>query len=216
MKKTLYSLMLSEDVVNEIDRLAHKYNTNRSNLINQILAERVNILTPEKRINDIFTAMEQIMNASEEIVPFFAPNTVNMSLKSSLQYKYRPTVKYDIVLNRDNSPVLGELAITFRSTSGELISGMREFFKLWISIEQLHLFPFLKGMTPEYALVDGRFVRSLLVPQREFASDDLASALCKYVKLFDDMMKGYLTGKYDSRDVEICYFSMLQQAEFLF
>ena len=46
MKKTLYSLMLNEEVVNEIDRLAHKYGTNRSNLINQILAEHVNLVTP--------------------------------------------------------------------------------------------------------------------------------------------------------------------------
>ena len=46
MKKTLYSLMLSEDVVAEVDRLAHRMGTNRSNLINQILAEHVNLVTP--------------------------------------------------------------------------------------------------------------------------------------------------------------------------
>ena len=38
MKKTLYSLMLSDEVVREADRLAHQKGTNRSNLINQILA----------------------------------------------------------------------------------------------------------------------------------------------------------------------------------
>ena len=49
MKKTLYSLMLSEDVVHEVDLLAHKLGTNRSNLINQILAEYVNMVTPDQR-----------------------------------------------------------------------------------------------------------------------------------------------------------------------
>lgn len=39
LKKTLYSLMLSDEVVREADRLAHQMGTNRSNLINQILAE---------------------------------------------------------------------------------------------------------------------------------------------------------------------------------
>ena len=57
MKKTLYSLMLSEDVVHEVDLLAHKLGTNRSNLINQILAEYVDMVTPERRINDIFSAI---------------------------------------------------------------------------------------------------------------------------------------------------------------
>ena len=55
MKKTLYSLMLSEDVMREIDLLAHKMGTNRSNLVNMILAERVEMRTPEQQINDIFS-----------------------------------------------------------------------------------------------------------------------------------------------------------------
>ena len=40
MKKTLYSLMLNEEVVREVDALAHRLGTSRSNLINQILAEQ--------------------------------------------------------------------------------------------------------------------------------------------------------------------------------
>ena len=94
MKKTLYSLMLNEEVVREVDALAHRLGTSRSNLINQILAEYVNYTTPERRINDIFSALEQLISPSRELVPFFSPNSSTMSLKSSLQYKYRPTVKY--------------------------------------------------------------------------------------------------------------------------
>ena len=50
LQKSLYSLMLMDDVVREIDRLALQQNTNRSNFINQILAEYVSLMTPEKRI----------------------------------------------------------------------------------------------------------------------------------------------------------------------
>lgn len=39
MKKNVYSLVLSEDVVHEIDKLAYQRGTNRSNMVNQILAE---------------------------------------------------------------------------------------------------------------------------------------------------------------------------------
>ena len=48
LQKSLYSLMLMDDVVREIDRLALQQNTNRSNFINQILAEYVSLMTPEK------------------------------------------------------------------------------------------------------------------------------------------------------------------------
>ena len=64
MKKTLYSLMLSEEVVREVDALAHRLGTNRSNLINQILAEYVDLVTPERRINDVLSAIEQLMRPS--------------------------------------------------------------------------------------------------------------------------------------------------------
>ena len=61
MKKTLYSLMLNEEVVREIDALAHQMGTNRSALINQILADYTSVLTPERRIENIFRAMEVCM-----------------------------------------------------------------------------------------------------------------------------------------------------------
>ena len=93
MKKTLYSLMLNEDVVREVDALAHRMGTNRSALINRILAEYVNYVTPEQRINDILSSIESLMAPSRELVPVFAPNSFSMYLKSSLEYKYRPTVK---------------------------------------------------------------------------------------------------------------------------
>ena len=100
MKKTLYSLVLNDEVVREVDALAHRMGTNRSNLINQILAEYVNYTTPEQRINEVLSAIEQLMAPSRDLVPFFSPNSYSMSLKSSLEYKYRPTVKYEVELYR--------------------------------------------------------------------------------------------------------------------
>ena len=67
MKKTLYSLMLSENVIAAVDALAVQYGTNRSNLVNQILADYVSYTTPEKRIDQIFSAME---SCSPAVKPF--------------------------------------------------------------------------------------------------------------------------------------------------
>ena len=215
MKKTLYSLMLNEEVVNEIDRLAHKYGTNRSNIINQILAENVNLVTPERRINDVFRAIEQLMSPSREIVPFFAPNTMTMSLKSSLEYKYRPTVKYEVELYRGNDKALGELSVIFRTQSAALINSMTDFFRIWKSIEDAHLRPLLGDNAPEYALYDGKFVRSITIPQKDCSSQELASVISEYIKLFDNMMKGWLSGRYDAREIEACYYSLLRRSEIL-
>ena len=73
MKKTLYSLMLSEEVVREVDALAHRLGTNRSNLINQILADYVSVTTPERRINDIFRPWSRCWRPRGSLSPSSRP-----------------------------------------------------------------------------------------------------------------------------------------------
>ena len=212
MKKTLYSLMLNDEVVREVDAMAHRMGTNRSGLINQILAEYVGYTTPERRINDVLSAIEQLMAPSRELVPFFAPNTFSMSLKSSLEYKYRPTVKYEVELYRGAGDSIGELSVVFRTQSGSLISAMTDFFRLWKRIEDAHLAP-VTGKRAEYALYDGKFVRSILVPGKDCSTDELAAALAEYIKMFDKLMKNYLTGRMDEHEIEAAYYSQMINSE---
>lgn len=208
MKKTLYSLMLNDEVVREVDMMAHRMGTNRSALINQILAEYVNYTTPERRINDVLSAIETLMTPSRDLVPFFSPNSYSMSLKSSLEYKYRPTVKYEVELYRGHDESIGQLSVIFRTQSAALISAMTSFFRLWKQIEDAHLKP-LTGASIDYALYDGKFVRSIAAPDKDCTTDELASALSEYIKLFDRLMKAYLAGKLGAHDVEASYYSYL-------
>ena len=211
MKKTLYSLVLNDEVVREVDALAHRMGTNRSNLINQILAEYVNYTTPEQRINEVLSAIEQLMASSRDLVPFFSPNSYSMSLKSSLEYKYRPTVKYEVELYRGAGESIGELTVLFRTQSMALIQGMTDFFRLWKQIEDAHLQP-LTGAKIDYALYDGKFVRSSAAPDKDGPTQELASALADYITLFDKLLKGYLADRYSPHEIEGAYCSYLNNA----
>ena len=203
--------MLNDEVVREVDALAHRLGTNRSALINQILAEYVDYTTPERRINDILSAIDQLMRPTRDLVPFFVPNASSLSLKSSLEYKYRPTVKYEVELYRGGEESIGSLSVVFRTQSAALIQGMTDFFRLWKRIEDAHLYP-LTGARVEYALYDGKFVRSLAAPDRDCSTDELARALSEYIQLFDKLMKNYLTGRLDAHEVEAAYFSHMRSA----
>ena len=211
MKKTLYSLVLNDEVVREVDALAHRMGTNRSNLINQILAEYVNYTTPEQRINEVLSAIEQLMAPSRDLVPFFSPNSYSMSLKSSLEYKYRPTVKYEVELYRGAGESIGELTVLFRTQSMALIQGMTEFFRLWKQIEDAHLRP-LTGAKIDYALYEGKFLRSIAAPDKDCTTQELASALSDYITLFDKLLKGCLAGRYSPHEIEGAYCSYLNNA----
>ncbi len=207
MKKTLYSLMLDEDVVREVDALAHRLGTNRSALVNRILAEYVDYTTPERRIHEILSAMERLMGPERDLVPFFAPNSASLSLKSSLEYKYRPTVKYEVALFRGTEESIGELTVVFRTQSAALIAAMTEFFRLWKRLEDAHR----PGSGVGYALYEGKFVRSIAPPETDCTAEELAGAISGYIKLFDRLMKGYLSGRLDAHDVEGAYYSWLTQ-----
>ena len=208
MKKTLYSLMLNDEVVREVDALAHRLGTNRSNLINEILAEYVNYTTPERRINDILSTIQELMQPSGDLIPFFAPHSYSLSLKSSLEYKYRPTIKYEVELYKGSGDTIGALSVLFRTQSPALIDAMTDFFRLWKSIEDAHLAPRLSAKV-DYALYDGKFVRTITVPDKNCSSDELATSLAEYIRLFDKMMKGWLTGRYDAHAIEAAYYSYL-------
>ncbi len=204
--------MLNDEVVREVDALAHRLGTNRSNLINQILAEYVDYTTPERRINDIFSAMEQLISPSRELVPFFSPNSLSMSLKSSLEYKYRPTVKYEVELYRGGEDSIGELSVVFRTQSAGLINAMTDFFRLWKRIEDAHLSALLSAPV-QYALYEGKFVRSISVPEKDCSAQALAEAISGYIKLFDKLMKGWLNGSLDAHAVEAAYYSYLTHSD---
>ena len=215
MKKTLYSLMLNDEVVREVDAMAHRLGTNRSNLINEILAEYVNYTTPERRINDILSTIQDLMQPSGDLIPFFAPHTYSMSLKSSLEYKYRPTIKYEVELFKGGEDAIGALSVLFRTQSPTLIEGMTDFFRLWKSIEDAHLARKL-GERIEYTLYEGKFVRSISVPDSACNSEELARAIAEYIRLFDKLMKGWLTGRYDAHAVEAAYYSYLTNTDIHF
>ena len=205
MKKNLYSLTLSDEVVREVDALAHRMGTNRSALVNRILAEYVSVPTPERRINDIFEAIEALVSPSRELVPFFAPNSQSMSLKSSLAYKYRPTVKYEVDLGGGGGDTMGTLNVVFRTQSAELIAALTDFFRLWARVENACLAPLL-GDAIGCSLYDGRFVRPLSMPHGHARSaEDVAGAISAYVQLFDRLLKGYLDGSLSAGDVELAY-----------
>ncbi len=132
------------------------------------------------------------------------PHAGAASLKSSLAYKYRPTVKYEVDLG-GGEDTLGTLNVVFRTQSAELIAALTDFFRLWARIENACLAPAL-GSTIACSLYDGRFVRPLAMPRGHARSaEDIAGAISAYVQLFDRLLKGYLSGDLSAKDVELAY-----------
>ena len=204
--------MLMDDVVAQIDKLAMRQGTNRSNLVNQILAEYVSMMTPEKRIDSIFRSMEKLMADTEDLIPFFTPNQSSMSLKSSLEYKYRPTIRYVVQLYREPGTSIGELNINIRTQSAALLSDIGAFFRLWKQLEDVYIAKYYAPGALRYEIRDAKLIRTIAIPRnKDYTTEELSAAISAYVKMFDALMKTYLSGRCSAADLEDLYISYLNR-----
>ena len=201
MKKNMYSLMLAEDVIQAIDELASEKNTNRSNLINQILADYVSLTTPEKHVRNIFDIIENFISRQSGNLLYSQPNDMTMSIKSPLQYHYRPTIRYEVEMYRTPRQTIGQLKIIFRTTSSELLVELTRFFKLWMQLENIYIKQFFSKGAIEYGLENGKFWRTFAVPNdSDYTEEQIGNAISQYIATFDEMLKDFLAGRYSSTE----------------
>ncbi len=201
MKKNMYSLMLAEDVIQAIDELASEKNTNRSNLINQILADYVSLTTPEKHVRNIFDIIENFISRQSGDLLYSQPNDMTMSIKSPLQYHYRPTIRYEVEMYRTPRQTIGQLKIIFRTTSSGLLVELTRFFKLWMQLENIYIKQFFSKGAIEYGLENGKFWRTFAVPNdSDYTEEQIGNAISQYIATFDEMLKDFLAGRYSSTE----------------
>ena len=159
VKKSVYSLVLMDDVIKAVDRQAYRLGTSRSNLINQILAEHLSCVTPEMRMREIFAAMSDLVGGSFRIQQQRSASL--MTLKTALDYKYRPTISFKVELERAPDDKLGTLRVQIRTQSEQLIGLFNSFFVYRIKLEKALLEA--KGRKDtEFELTSGCFTRKLL------------------------------------------------------
>lgn len=189
MKKSVYSLVLTDDVVEAIDELAYSMNTSRSNLINQVLAEKVSLMTPEMRMRDIFSRIEQLIDGRFQLLD--QTSDAMISIKSPLKYKYKPTIKYSIELYRSFEGAVGKLKISLRTQSSRLIQTLHEFFKMWKSIEDNYLSQIFRGGVP-WEASELSFSREFYAsPDSRLSDLQIADSIGGYINMIDAAIKIY-------------------------
>lgn len=189
MGKSVYSIVLSDDVVAAIDMLALKLGTNRSSLIDSILAERVKVVTPERRMQDIFESIFALMD--ERFIRDSGSANTALALRSSIAYKYKPTVRYSVDLLRSpEGERIGSLKISFRTRSQAFMDMLGGFFTLWTGTES----KFVKRPA-RYRAESDRLIRDINFPpgRSSISANELGVLIGEYIKAFDSALKAYFT-----------------------
>ena len=188
LEKSIYSLVLSDSVVDAVDDMARAAGVSRSAMINQILAERVAYTTPEMRLREILSAVQRSMN--EGFFLMEQPTGNSLSCRTSLKYRYKPTVRYSVEIFTHGGRKAGELKVAFRTQNAQLISDLMGFFRCWAALEQRYIAPRL-SQDILYTIDDGRFTRTLNMPRADITDSELGEAVADYMAMFDAAMKEY-------------------------
>ena len=206
MKKSVYSLVLSDDVIAAVDRAAYQNGLSRSAMINRILAQAVSYTTPEQRMGEIFSQVERLLNG-EVFQSLSQPSDSMMSLRSALAYKYNPNVRYSVELYPDR-PGEGELRVSLRSQSSALILYLGQFFRLWAKIEQAYV------GGADCVIQDGKYARRLKLPAR-VSHREQGAVLAGYIRAMEQGLRAFFHSLDDPRQaaasVEQAYQNYLKQ-----
>lgn len=190
MSKSVYSIVLNDAVVEAVDEMAYKLGTNRSNMINQILAEKVAYVTPEQHIRNILDTVEDIINSQDVFRIMATPGDTSLMIKSSFKYKYNPSVKYSVVLNKNENSATGELRVTFRTQNENLLQALDSFLNIWNALERKY-----QNREIKYLQAKGKYVRALNLPVKEYDENQIGEMISEYITGFDRIMKLYFAGE---------------------
>lgn len=188
MEKSIYSLVLSDSVVEAVDELARAAGMSRSSMINQLLAERVGYATPEMRLRGVLASAREAMEGGFYMVE--QPTGSTLSCRTSLKYRYKPTVRYSVEIFTHGKESAGQLRVQLRTQNFRLIQDFVGFFVLWGRFEREYIVP-KYAHDIVYSTDDGKFMRVFNMPAGNISDEELGAAVADYLTMFDTALKAY-------------------------
>lgn len=180
MSKSVFSVVLNDEIVSLIDKKAFLSGLSRSQMINEILAEAVGYSTEKQRASEILDSLcdlqtdrIRVVRRQQSVVDFL----------SALNYKYSPKVTYSVDLFAGED--FGELKIALRTTNPDLIAITESFFNDFIAIETKYL-----GAV-EYGIRDGKLIRRLDFSEKT-GGRHLAESISDYINCLDKLFNEYV------------------------
>ncbi|MEG2174469.1 MAG: hypothetical protein RR135_03155 [Oscillospiraceae bacterium] len=186
MSKSVYSIVLSDGVVELIDAMATRKGMSRSTTINNILADHLSMVTPEKRVQEILAQAERLLDDSTfQMLPTLADGL--LAVRAPVRFKYNPTVRCVVELCPAPSGMQGELRAAARTQSVQLIEALNEFFVM---------FAHYSGFASTACHVEGgRFTLGFLLPVAD--GDEAAAYIADLLQTMQRAMQGFFAAHPD-------------------
>lgn len=180
-KKSVYSIVLSDRIVEQVDRLAYQNGMSRSAMINHILAAKLSLVTPEQQMRSILSAVQALLQDGDalQLLPTIADGM--LAVKAPVRFKYNPSVRYAVELRSTARGIAGELRAAARTQSGSLTQALDRFFLLFAQESGLD--------TGQTRVENGRFSFAFLLPTSD--TEEAASKIAGLIRVMQQAMEGF-------------------------
>lgn len=193
MSRSLYSLILSDAVVEAIDREAYQQQCNRSRLIERILAEYTGVETREAQVREMMDEIARMLSAQKHIQVLPNRETQSLVYQAPIRFKYNPTLRYRLEWQELNGENQAVLKILSRTTSRLLTDALEDFF-LNMNQWEADYAPFMQGENRLYRN-EGKgtiqFVKILYVGS--LAYEEVSRWISQYLQVLNTAIEQYFS-----------------------
>lgn len=195
MSKQIVSLVLSNQVIEKIDREALIRSSSRSQVINDILCQSFGVWTPDLKMNRVMDLMTETFKGVETMQMVSATHGSTLQLRTTVAYKYNPKLKYVVEMSGREHPLLANLKIYSRTTSEPFLQCLMMFFG-YISDFEESVAPSIglrQVLSKGYAYEDNKFIKRFECDwtTKEVEAESIAAYLSSYIQFLDDAIKMY-------------------------
>ena len=177
-----------------------------SDIVQEALDEYLLARTGGVPFLDMFRSMENAMRSAAQFVTSADPTGLILCVKSPIRYVYRPELKYEVRVTRNDGTSLGKFSVILRSRDMDILKRFSGFVSLWVALEREYL-PKNRAGQMAYATDTGYFSRQIYYPAAAGHSDGQAigAAISSYICVFDELFKVYFRQQDDGYGIEKLY-----------
>ncbi len=195
MSKQIYSLVLSDQVIEKVDREAVIKGSNRSQIINDMLCQTFGIWTPDLKMNRVMDLMSETLRDIETMQMVSASHGNTLQLRTTVAYKYNPKLKYVVEMSGKSHPTMAVLKIYSRTTSELFLQSLVMFFGYLNDFEEQTKasINFRQVISEGYAFDEKRFVKEIQCDwtTKDVEAEAIARYLSNYILFLDESIKMY-------------------------
>lgn len=185
MSKSIYSLLLTDDVAEAVGKVAAERNMSRSALIDAVLAEYVGVAHTDKLYRDVWKRMQGLF---ERMQTMSFVNNAQLSLAqvlTVLPFKYNPKVRYLLELS-DQPHTVCTVTLNTRTQNPSLTAVLDTFYSRLAALEQRYL--------DDVGVVYGNGKYTCVLYGDNNDADKVAVEITEYVVTLDGMLRAYIGG----------------------